>query len=43
MIEKNLRDFRSVHKALNSSLRLADLAMTERINGEITRWLPAVS
>jgi flagellar protein FlaI len=26
MVEKNLRDFRSVHKALNSSLNLAELA-----------------
>jgi len=29
MVEKNLRDFRSVHKALNSSLSLADLAAKE--------------
>jgi flagellar protein FlaI len=27
MVEKNLRDFRSVHKALNSSLALADLTV----------------
>ena len=29
MVEKNLRDFRSVHKALNNSLNLADLAAKE--------------
>ena len=29
MVEKNLRDFRSVHKALNSSLNLAELAAKE--------------
>ncbi len=29
MIEKNLRDFRSVHKALNSSLALAELTANE--------------
>lgn len=29
MVEKNLRDFRSVHKALNSSLNLAELAVRE--------------
>jgi flagellar protein FlaI len=29
MVEKNLRDFRSVHKALNSSLNLAELADKE--------------
>ena len=34
MVEQNLRDFRSVHKALNSSLNLADLAANEpRIRG----------
>jgi len=31
MVEKNLRDFRSVHKALNSSLNLADLAAKEAL------------
>jgi flagellar protein FlaI len=30
MVEKNLRDFRSVHKALNSSLILSDLAAKEQ-------------
>jgi len=29
MVEKNLRDFRSVHKALNSSRNLAELAVKE--------------
>ncbi len=29
MVEKNLRDFRSVHKALNSSLTIADLTVKE--------------
>ena len=29
MVDKNLRDFRSVHKALNNSLNLAELAMKE--------------
>jgi flagellar protein FlaI len=29
MVDKNLRDFRSVHKALNSSLNLAELAVKE--------------
>jgi flagellar protein FlaI len=29
MVEKNLRDFRSVHKALNSSRNLAELALKE--------------
>jgi hypothetical protein len=29
MVEKNLRDFRSVHKALNSSLAIADLTVKE--------------
>ena len=29
MVAQNLRDFRSVHKALNSSLALADLAAKE--------------
>jgi archaeal flagellar protein FlaI len=29
MVEKNLRDFRSVHKALNSSLNVADLEKSE--------------
>ena len=29
MVEKNLRDFRSVHKALNSSLNLTELAAKE--------------
>jgi archaeal flagellar protein FlaI len=29
MVEKNLRDFRSVHKALNSSLNLAELSAKE--------------
>jgi flagellar protein FlaI len=29
MVAKNLRDFRSVHKALNSSLNLAELAAKE--------------
>ncbi len=29
MVEKNLRDFRSVHKALNSSLTIADLSIKE--------------
>jgi hypothetical protein len=31
MVEKNLRDFRSVHKALNSSLNLPDLEDKEAI------------
>jgi archaeal flagellar protein FlaI len=31
IVEKNLRDFRSVHKALNSSLALSDLAEKERL------------
>jgi hypothetical protein len=30
MVEQNLRDFRSVHKALNSSLILSDLAAKEQ-------------
>ena len=30
MVEKNLRDFRSVHKALNSSLNLEELAAKEQ-------------
>jgi len=30
MVEKNLRDFRSVHKALNSSLNLEELAAEEQ-------------
>ncbi len=30
MVDKNLRDFRSVHKALNSSLNLAELAIKEQ-------------
>ena len=38
MVEKNLRDFRSVHKALNSSLNLSDLAAKEQFKGAITRW-----
>lgn len=29
MVDKNLRDFRSVHKALNSSLNLAELSVKE--------------
>ncbi len=29
MVEKNLRDFRSVHKALNSSLAIADLTVKD--------------
>ncbi len=29
MVEKNLRDFKSVHKALNSSLNVADIAEAE--------------
>jgi hypothetical protein len=29
MVEKNLRDFRSVHQALNSSVRIADLTAKE--------------
>jgi hypothetical protein len=28
MVEQNLRDFRSVHKAMNSSLNLETLAVT---------------
>ncbi len=31
MVEQNLRDFRSVHKALNSSLNLANLAANEAL------------
>ena len=34
MVEKNLRDFRSVHKALNSSLCLVDLSVKEGLEGE---------
>jgi hypothetical protein len=29
MVEKNLRDFRSVHKALTNSLNLPDLSSRE--------------
>jgi len=29
MVEKNLRDFRSVHRALNSSRNLAELALKD--------------
>jgi len=31
MIEKNLRDFRSVHKALNSSINMSELAEKENM------------
>jgi hypothetical protein len=31
MIEKNLRDFRSVHKALNSSINVSELADKENV------------
>ncbi len=34
MVEKNLRDFRSVHKALNSSLNIAELAIKESLKEE---------
>jgi flagellar protein FlaI len=34
MVSKNLRDFRSVHKALNSSLNLAELAVKETSSEE---------
>jgi hypothetical protein len=32
MVEQNLRDFRSVHKALNSSLNLANLAAANEVS-----------
>lgn len=34
MVEKNLRDFRSVHKALNSSLNIAELIAKEPVKEE---------
>ncbi len=34
MVEQNLRDFRSVHKALNSSLNLETLAVSNEKSKE---------
>ena len=36
MVEKNLRDFRSVHRALSSEINLANLAAANKAKGAIT-------